>query len=119
MIRGYYPDGPAVQHYFMPNFNWFQLGTRNPAETRARGRLSWKVALDDSHSVNFHATRIYLTGEAAEGYRSRRARADAGGRGSKEHARELAEAILAGHLRVQDLANRPNAVDVSNCSLRL
>ena len=116
VIVGYYPDGPAVQHYFMPNYNRFQIGTRNPAETKPRDRLSWKVPLDDSHSVNFHATRIFLTGEAAERYRSRRAGAngDKGQRGSQESAGELAEVILAGRLRVQDLASRPNAVELED-----
>ena len=114
VIVGEYPGDGAqkVHHYFMPNYNEFGLRAEDPAETRGRVRFSWKVPLDDSHAVNFLATRVYLTGEAAERHRSRRARADGGGdqRGSEESPVELVESMLAGRLYVQDLAARSEGV---------
>ena len=119
VIAGEYPGDPVqkVHHYFMPNYNEFGLRAEDPAETKSRVRFSWKVPLDDSHAVNFLATRIYLKGEAAERYRSRRgrpdgARADGDGnqRGSAESSLELVESMLAGRLYVQDLAERPEGV---------
>ena len=114
LIVGEYAGDPVqkVHHYFMPNYNEFGLRAEGPAETKSRVRFSWKVPLDDSHAVNFLATRIYLTGAAAERHRSRRASADGDGRqrGSEESPLELVEAMLAGRLYVQDLADRPEGV---------
>lgn len=112
LIVGEYAGDPVqkVHHYFMPNYNEFGLRAEDPAEAKSRVRFSWKVPLDDSHAVNFLATRIYLTGEAAERYRSRQP--DGGGheRSLEEPPLELVESMLAGRLYVQDLADRPEGV---------
>ncbi|MBM2810971.1 MAG: pobA 2 [Chloroflexi bacterium] len=117
VARGRYPDGRVEQtHFFMPNLNLFKVGKRSAEETDERDRLSWKVPVDDGHSVNFLVTRIHLAGDAAERYRAtseetagNRARA----RGN-ESALEIAEAILTGRMRAQDLATRPNAVELED-----
>lgn len=114
VIAGQYPGETVkkVHHYFMPNYNEFGLRAVDPAETRPRVRFSWKVPMDDSHAVNFLATRVYLTGEAAERYRSRPARAESDAREGApgESPLELVRSMLAGRLYVQDLAERPEGV---------
>ena len=96
----------------MPNYNEFGLRAVDPAETRPRVRFSWKVPLDDAHAVNFLATRVYLTGEAAERYRSRPARAESeqDEAAPGESPLELVGSMLAGRLYVQDLAKMPEGV---------
>ena len=118
MIVGDYPDASQKQEvyrFFMPNYNQFEIGTRDPAETKPRDRLSWKVPLDDGHSVNFHATRIYLSGDDAERYRLRQAEA-AGAEDSDgaESPEEIAEGVLTGRIHVRELASRRDAVELED-----
>ena len=118
LIVGEYPGDAAqkVHHYFMPNYNEFGLRAEDPAETKGRVRFSWKVPLDDSHAVNFLATRLYLAGEAAERYRSRPPSADGDGseHGPEESPVELVQSMLAGRLYVQDLAERSGGVGLGD-----
>ena len=118
LIVGEYADDPVrkVHHYFMPNYNEFGLRAEDPAETKPRVRFSWKVPLDDAHAVNFLATRLFLAGEAAERHRSRRARANGDGheREPEESPVDVVQAMLAGHLYVQDLAARPEGVSLGD-----
>jgi 5,5'-dehydrodivanillate O-demethylase len=66
-------------------------------------RLFWRVPVDDQNCVSFVVDFLPLTGDAARQYRKRRQKARQEMRVSPN---ELAEAILAGKLRVEEIELR-------------
>lgn len=100
------PDGRQVSHHFhMPNINQTRSslrveGSLVDAATLMVDRLFWRVPVDDEGCVSFVVDFLPLKGDAASGYRERRQAA------REEMAvspNELAEAILAGKSRLEDV----------------
>src|SRR5205085_8476180 len=52
-------------HRLMPNMMLLNLPPRNPQEGGWWSMLTWLVPIDDGSHINFRATLVYLTGEAA------------------------------------------------------
>jgi 5,5'-dehydrodivanillate O-demethylase len=92
--------GLRLNLYGMPNIQLLKLPPLDAAESEWREFISWRVPVDDVRYVSFNLNLVHLTGEAAERYRSTRAQAMARATAT---AAELAEAVLAGKSRIEDL----------------
>ncbi|HLH24280.1 MAG TPA: Rieske 2Fe-2S domain-containing protein [Chloroflexota bacterium] len=101
-----------VTPFLMPNILYFTTPAADPAFGWLDA-LGWRVPVDDGHHTGFRVYLARVTGELAECYRAdqarRRERAAAFGPTSK-----VAEAVLAGRLRIQDVGARPDLVQVQD-----
>lgn len=96
---------PSYIHFHMPNVNQTRSATRvegtmEDARNLFVDRLLWRLPIDDESCISFVVDFLHLTGEAAAAYRERRRQAEAAGTDSLN---DLAEAILAGKMRIEDL----------------
>jgi 5,5'-dehydrodivanillate O-demethylase len=96
-----------VLQYGMPNLQHIK-GSPDPDSGGWVDALSWRVPLDDTQHLSFNVNLAHVTGEAAERYRQR------GRRASNPEVNELAAAILRGELRMQDLSDHPNLVNIQD-----
>ncbi|HEY7062867.1 MAG TPA: Rieske 2Fe-2S domain-containing protein [Chloroflexota bacterium] len=101
-----------VTPFLMPNILYFTTPAVDPAFGWLDA-LGWRVPVDDGHHTGFRVYLARVTGELAERYRAdqarRRERAAAFGPTSA-----VAEAVLAGRLRIQDVGARPDLVQVQD-----
>ena len=88
-----------TQHRLMPNASYFKVFPMD-AESGWRDRAAWRVPIDDGHYVSFIADLVHVTGDAARRYRERHS---GSGKTSPPPIAELAEAVLAGKLNVEDV----------------
>jgi len=106
-------DGEVrVTPFLMPNILQF----KTPADVPEFGWLDvlgWRVPIDDTHHTGFRVFFAHLTGELARRYladqEQRRARLAALPPGY-----QVAEAVLRGDLRMQDLGDRPDIVQIQD-----
>lgn len=105
-------DGKArVNHYIMPNLLYIK---GSPAEEGGwRDSFGWRVPIDDVTHASFNLSLVHVTGEAAERYREARRQQRSAAAGLPS-AREVADAILAGKLSLQDIDERPDVVNIQD-----
>jgi 5,5'-dehydrodivanillate O-demethylase len=99
---------PEYLHFHMPNVNQVRAqvqmeGSLEDAASLWADRLFWRVPVDDEHCVSFVVELIHLTGEAAEAYKERRRQTQ---EAIATSPNEIAEAVLAGRVRLRDLDQR-------------
>ena len=95
----------AYTHFHMPNTNQIRAGSRIEGSLKDAGqlwtdRLLIRVPVDDENFLRFVVGLIPLTGKAAEEYIVRRDKARSE---VKVSPNEIAEAVLAGKMRIQDI----------------
>jgi 5,5'-dehydrodivanillate O-demethylase oxygenase subunit len=90
-----------TQHRLMPNASYFKVFPVD-AESGWRDRVAWRVPVDDDHYVSFIADLVHVAGEAARRYRERHRDS---GKTSPPSIAELAEAVLAGKLTIDEVKN--------------
>ncbi len=101
--------GPArLTHFFMPNVRLFFAPTRAKG-FQGRGlwdtKVVWTVPINDTAHVAFDLTHTPLAGDDARLFRERRADQEA----EAETRWDLAEAILAGDMAIEDLPKEMDA----------
>jgi 5,5'-dehydrodivanillate O-demethylase len=100
-----------VSHIGMPNVLLIKSPPRVPEEQGWRDYVGWRVPIDDASHLSFSVALAHLTGEAARRYQeSRRGRLAA----RTAVVCELGEAILAGRLRLDDVADPANLLQVQD-----
>ena len=105
-------DGKArVNHYIMPNLLYIKGSPSH--EGGWRDSFGWRVPIDDWSHASFNLSLIHITGEAAERERETRKQRRATLAGLPS-AREVAEAVLAGKLSLQDIEDRPDIVNIQD-----
>ena len=98
-VRG----GNLTAYRLMPNVSLVPFPPRYVEGSAGTAMLAWRVPLDDESHVNFRVKLVYVTGEAAERYRARlAARAER----PLEPPADLAEAVLRGEIRIEDVKER-------------
>lgn len=107
-VRTWGPAAPGQPQrhtiFHMPNINQVRSprieGTLQDARTLEADRLFWRVPVDDDHCVNFVVDHIPISEEEADAYRQRRREA---GEATPAELNAIAEDILAGKMRIEDL----------------
>lgn len=96
-------EGP-VEFYYMPNADQHNSGSSDSVDDRVpRDRLAWNVPIDNYTSYRFRVDLVPLTGAAADDYRSRLQRPVQQRLSAPEARNEVAESILAGKMRIEDM----------------
>lgn len=99
-----------VTHFHMPNINLIANSDTEGFAGRSLN-LSWRIPIDDEHTISFAATHLPLTGQAAEAYRAERTAR----RGKAATLPGVyAEQILRGELTVDEVEERANIVNVED-----
>jgi len=101
-----------VTHQLMPNILYIK-GSPNNTESGWRDAFAWRVPIDDVSHQSFNASLVRVKGEAAQRYREQRERRLARLSGLAS-AQEVSAAILAGKLRIQDIEDRPDIVNIQD-----
>lgn len=101
-----------VTHQLMPNILYIK-GSPNNAESGWRDAFAWRVPIDDVSHQSFNVMLVHVTGEAAQRYREQQERRLARLSGLAS-AHEVSAAILAGKLRIQDLEDRPDLINIQD-----
>ena len=96
-------------HFHMPNTNLISNSDTDGLAGRSIN-LSWRVPVDDEHTISFSATFVPLTGDAAEQYRERRR----GQRRSGIPMKALAERVLRGETTIDEIEDRGSIVNVQD-----
>ncbi len=96
---------PIYFHFHMPNVNQVRAqsrveGTLSDAASLWVDELFWRVPIDDTNCVTFVVDLVRLAGEAAAAYRERRRQTQ---ESVSVSPNELAEAVLAGKMRISQL----------------
>lgn len=105
-------DGKArINHYIMPNLLYIKGSPSHQGGWR--DSFGWRVPIDDWSHASFNLSLIHITGEAAEREREARKQRRAALAGLPS-AREVAEAVLAGKLSLQDIEDRPDIVNIQD-----
>ncbi len=108
------PNGTTrVVHLVMPNLIVFKGEPSSDAgESEGRDQFAWRVPIDDLTHRSFNVSHIYATGEAAERYREKMRRRE--GPADAPSANELARRVLGGELRVDELGDRPDVINIQD-----
>jgi 5,5'-dehydrodivanillate O-demethylase len=101
-----------VTPFIMPNILYIK-GSPDDSESGWRDAFAWRVPLDDTRHQSFNVRLVHVTGAAAERYLERQAQQRAR-LAALPSAREVADAILAGRLRLADVEGRPDIVNVQD-----
>lgn len=108
------PNSPVrVAHFHMPNVNFIK-GSPNDSETGWVEHLSWRVPVDDEKCASYTMSLTHVTGEAAERYRQKREERLLRATNSSADAATLGPRVLAGELRIDDIADRTFVVNVQD-----
>ncbi|HLH24241.1 MAG TPA: Rieske 2Fe-2S domain-containing protein [Chloroflexota bacterium] len=75
--------------------------------------LFWRVPIDDESHMNCAIRRVPVTGEAAQQFQAQMAQRRARMEG-QESPEQIAQRVLRGELRVQDLTDRPDIVIIQD-----
>lgn len=92
----------------MPNLTYGRTPPWDPAAGE-KETIRWFVPMDDAQHMTFSSYLTPITGEAAAAYRERRAAFRAKG-DVRLAAPELAEEVLAGRMKTDDLCDHPEVV---------
>jgi 5,5'-dehydrodivanillate O-demethylase oxygenase subunit len=104
-----------VTHWLMPNMLNFQTYPGGPDAEQIgwTDSLAWRVPVDDEHHSSFIVNIAHVTGEVARRYCERRDAQQARMTGLAPTS-EIAEAVLRGELRIQDLGDRPDLINIQD-----
>jgi 5,5'-dehydrodivanillate O-demethylase len=109
LVRASRPDGETrVSQFQMPTILYIKIPPQSPAEREWRDFLAWRVPVDDESNRLFSVTLIHMSPEAA-----RNAALDRAPRTGPSIA-ELGEAVLAGRMHIDDLAEDASVVAVQD-----
>ena len=105
-------DGKTrVNHYVMPNLLYIK---GSPGEEGGwRDSFGWRVPIDDSVHASFNLSLVHLSGEAAARQREARKERRSALAGLPT-AREVADAVLAGELSLEEIEERPDIVNIQD-----
>jgi 5,5'-dehydrodivanillate O-demethylase len=114
MVRyGVRPGGKVrVLHLVMPNLLVFKGAPARSGGAIERDQFAWRVPIDDVTHRSFNVSHAALTGAEAERYT--REMAERQGPATGPAANDLAQAVLSGELRVEDIPDRPDLVNVQD-----
>jgi 5,5'-dehydrodivanillate O-demethylase oxygenase subunit len=101
-----------VNHYLMPNILYIK-GSPDESAEMWRDAFAWRVPVDDVTHASFNIGLVHLVGAAVERYRARRRQRRSQLTGLPS-AREMADAVLAGDLRIHDIEERPDIVNIQD-----
>ena len=101
-----------VTHQLMPNILYIKGSPAN-SESGWRDAFAWRVPVDDVSHKSFNAAIVHVKGEAAHRYREQREQRLAL-LAKLSSAQELASAVLAGKIRIQDIEDRPDIVNIQD-----
>ena len=104
-----------VSHWLMPNMLRFstQLNVPEAQEIGWVNIIAWRVPVDDETHSSFLATRANIDGALAQRVQGHQA-ALRGTVAGLTPAAEVAEAVLRGELRIQDVPDRPDIVGIQD-----
>ncbi len=104
-----------VSHFFWPNVLYIK-GSPDPNDaTGWTDHVGWRVPIDDFSHVSFVVQLVHVSGDAADQVRQRLDEKRRKKPASNEPtAAELAEAVLRGELHTDDLAHRPDIVNIQD-----
>jgi 5,5'-dehydrodivanillate O-demethylase len=97
----------------MPNYRLIKSPPEDPDEAGWREFVSWRVPLNDERFQSFNVTLVHATGALAERIQARIAEREAT-RQAGPSVDELARAVLRGELRIDDLKDHPNVVNIQD-----
>src|SRR5262249_6927727 len=97
----------------MPNNMYMKVPNEDPAETEWRDLLGWRVPIDDESHYGYMVDGLHVTDDAARTYRERAA-AQREQLATLPSVAEVAQAVLRGDLRMQDVPDRPDAVAIQD-----
>ncbi|HEY7062008.1 MAG TPA: Rieske 2Fe-2S domain-containing protein [Chloroflexota bacterium] len=112
VMRHELPGGEVrVTHIGMPNVLLIKSPPRVPEEQAWREYVGWRVPIDDASHLSFSVALLHLEGEAARRYQA--------SRGARLAARtaivaELGDAVLAGRLRIEEVEDTANLIQVQD-----
>lgn len=101
-----------VTHQMMPNILYIKGSPAN-SESGWRDAFAWRVPIDDVSHKSFNAALVHVKGEAAQRYREQQERRLSRLAGLSS-AQELASAVLAGKIRIQDIEDRPDMINIQD-----
>jgi 5,5'-dehydrodivanillate O-demethylase oxygenase subunit len=101
-----------VTHQLMPNILYIK-GSPAISESGWRDAFAWRVPIDDVSHKSFNAALVHVKGEAAQRYLEQRAHR-AARMANLSSAQELSAAVLAGKIRMQDVEDRPDLVNIQD-----
>jgi 5,5'-dehydrodivanillate O-demethylase len=101
-----------VQPFLMPNILFIKSSPDTP-ESGWSDAFAWRVPMDDETHQSFNVRLVRVTGKAAQRYQERVQRRREALR-ALPSAAEVADAVLAGRLRIHDVAPRPDIVGVQD-----
>jgi len=92
-------------HFHMPNASWATRTAPELGPEAWREALAWRVPVDDEHMISFGVNFTHMPKEARADYIARReARAEE--LSKLPPYTEVAEAVLRGEMRIEDIADR-------------
>jgi 5,5'-dehydrodivanillate O-demethylase oxygenase subunit len=101
-----------VTPFVMPNILYIK-GSPDDAESGWADQVAWRVPLDDYRHQSFIARLVHITGPAAERYQAQmQTRRET--LANVPSAREMADAILAGRLRLEEVEGRVDEVNIQD-----
>jgi 5,5'-dehydrodivanillate O-demethylase len=107
------PSGVVrVSQFGMPNILHI-MGSPEDAASGWTDHIAWRVPIDDESHQSFQLALTHVTGEAAERLRARQAQRRAR-LAELTPSHEVAQAVLRGELRVHDLRDRPDIVNIQD-----
>lgn len=101
-----------VTHQLMPNILYIKGSPAN-SESGWRDAFAWRVPVDDVSHKSFNAALVRVKGDAAHRYSEQREQRSAL-LANLSSAQELASAVLAGKIRMQDIEDRPDIVNIQD-----
>jgi 5,5'-dehydrodivanillate O-demethylase len=109
LVQAARPNGGVrLTHFLMPTSLRLKVAPRTP-ESGWRDMLLWQVPVDDEHHLSCFTVLAQVTGEAAARYREQQDWLVAGTADF-----DLAEAVLAGKLHIDDVEARTNLINLQD-----
>lgn len=106
-------DGKArVNHYVIPNILYIKGSPESSSESW-REAFAWRVPVDDFSHRSFNIALIHVSGDAAERFRARQRRQQEIV-ANLTPANEMAARVLAGHISVHEIDERPDIVNIQD-----
>ena len=106
-------EAVRLTHFLMPNILTFVHPASDPVVTDWALYMSWRVPIDDVIHKSFVVELFAVPPEERAGFLARR-RAEKAKMAELTPAVEIARQILAGKLRLRDVADRPDIVNLQD-----
>ena len=101
-----------VSHFFFPNCLWI-AGSGGASAGAISQNLAWRVPVTDERHQSFNVSFVPITGLEAERYRQRQAERRKRLEGLPS-SNDITAAILRGELHPDDVADRPDIVNIQD-----